>query len=93
MNGFPSLARLFGAYLHQDWEVEFSSPWDAVRVFRKALSSNEVTNSIKEIAQLLMLDDPVLSSVVFGELGLGYWPQADGHELREWLGLLADELR
>jgi hypothetical protein len=92
MIGLPHLTQLFGAYLHQDWDMEFSSSWEAVQVFRDSLSVDELVAAIDEVRTLLSLDDVQLNSKVFEDLGLGYWPQGDGLEVREWLSLLAVEL-
>lgn len=89
----PFLSQLFGAYLHQDWDLEFSSCWDAVRAFRESLSEQDLEHAVHEVEMLLRMEDTPLRAEVFGELGLGYWPDGDGLELREWLILLAAELR
>ena len=93
MNAQPLLAQLFGAYLHQDWDLEFSSSWDAVHAFRASLATTDRERAVSELHVLLELEEGVLRTAVFEELGLGYWPEGDGVELREWLRLVAAELR
>jgi hypothetical protein len=92
MTALPQLSHLFGAYLHQDWGMEFSSCWEAVQVFRDSLTVDELVAAIHEVRTLLSLDDVRLNSKVFEELGLGYWSHGDELEVREWLILLAVEL-
>lgn len=83
----PLLKNFFGAFLHQDWSLEFSSPTEAVNAFKKQSTPNSVLDTCREldtlIAELENLKDP--STFLWQRLMCYYDPIADGLTLREWL--------
>jgi hypothetical protein len=83
---YPALSQFLGAYLHQDWPEEFSTPEAAVEAFRR----REPTDSVRAVCAELELAireaqqaaDP---SRLLSDLGCYYNPQADGRSVPEWL--------
>ena len=84
---FPSLSTLFGAYLHQDWDIDYQTPENAVRSFAAAAGSQLVSQTRREIETLLEkpLTDSELATLITREFGASYDPCLDGHSPRAWL--------
>jgi len=84
---FPMLKNFFGAYLHQDWHLEFSSPTEAVNAFKEHSTTSSVLDTCKELDRLIAetphLGDPGM--FLWQKLMCYYDPIADGLTVQEWL--------
>jgi hypothetical protein len=82
---YPALSQFLGAYLHQDWPEEFSTPEAAVEAFRRREPADSVRAVCAELEQATrdaqQSADP---SRLLSELGCYYNPQADGRSVSEW---------
>lgn len=89
-----ALAQLLAGYLHQDWPLDYSTVWDAVRAFRSGEPTVLVAEARRQALELLdSLDsDDELRRILTDELASGYWPPADGLTFRGWLERVAAEL-
>ncbi|WP_104105465.1 contact-dependent growth inhibition system immunity protein [Nocardioides sp. 616] len=93
---YPALWHFLGAYLHQDWRDQYSSPQEALLDLLDG-DPEEAPALIDEIDDLTTsasteeLDDLIV------ELGSFYRPSRDGRDAREWLnelrGLTANAIR
>ncbi len=83
---FPNLFQVLGGYLHQDWDVDFETPDDALRAARAGQGSEQIRGAIAEIEELLAanVDDDAVDAIVRPMTG-GYDPKADGRTARQWL--------
>lgn len=97
MTGFPRLAHLFGAYMHQDWAVEGQDWPDLVRNFAQGEPGTDLAAVAAEVERLLtdFPEDAALSDQLFRVLGCYYAPRPDlgGPDVRGWLRQVADFLR
>jgi CdiI immunity protein len=90
---YPTLARFFGAYLHQDWNDDYADEWAAVhafladgppenaQLFRAEISSLLAEHPAEEEVRQIVLDD--LDSCCLVEV--------DGWTFRDWLKALSDQ--
>lgn len=88
------LYQLFGAYLNQDFLDEYDGPWDAVRDFCHGYPPDSVARAAEQ-ARILVeggYDESQLETAT-DELGLEYYPPADGFSYRGWLTELGEFLR
>ena len=86
---FPALWQFLGAYLHQDWRHEYSSPEAAFREFLD--DPGLAVETAAELTALLASgrDEDALKSLVL-EGGSFYLPSNDGIATSAWLaGLLS----
>lgn len=88
------LYQLFGAYLNQDFMDEYDGPWDAVRDFCHGYPTDSVARAAEQVRALLESgDDEAQLETATDELGLEYYPPADGFTYRGWLTELGNFLR
>lgn len=83
---FPELGQLFGAYLHQDYDIEHGSVEDAIRDYRDESSSQERDEALRQIDVLLDAfpnDDDLYAAL--RKLGFTFAPQRDGETATAWL--------
>jgi hypothetical protein len=98
MRRYPTLDLLFGAYLHQDWDVENADPEQAVRLFAESEAAHTVRSAIKEIEDILSGDITEAFALSEGiqNAGLYYDPADDGRTWQSWLSdvhrILGEEL-
>jgi CdiI immunity protein len=94
---YPRLAHLFGAFMHQDWDMEGGDWPDLVRNFAQGQPVAELKAAATELDALLadFADDGALSDQLYRELGCYYDPRPDlgGPTVRAWLGQVAGLLR
>lgn len=83
---YPALARLFGAYLNQDYDVHGKDPLDAVRAFAKDAPAAQRAAAIDELRRLLAAakDDADLDRRL-GALRCGYLPSSAGRTARAFV--------
>ena len=87
---FPALWQFLGAYLHQDWRHEYSSPETAFRDFLDGEPGMAVATAAELTAVLASgRDEDALKTFVL-EGGSFYLPSNDGIATSTWLaGLLS----
>jgi hypothetical protein len=88
------LAQLSG-YLHQDWDLDHDTIWDAVLAFISDATADEVRAAAQQAADLrdAGLAEEELAGIVNAELGIDYWPPGDDLTFRGWLDELVGVLR
>lgn len=90
---YPALSQFLGAYLHQDWPEEFSTPEAAVEAFHRREPADSVRAVCAELEQAIyeaqQSTDP---SRLLSDLGCYYDPRADGRSVPEWLAHVRTEL-
>ncbi|MBX9582738.1 MAG: hypothetical protein K2X87_20730 [Gemmataceae bacterium] len=83
---YPTLSQFLGAYLHQDWPEEFSTPEAAIEAFRRREPADSVRAIRAELEQVIheaqQSSDP---SRLLYDLGCYYDPRADGRSVSDWL--------
>ena len=90
------LSDFFGATFHQDWELEVSSPEDAIELFRKDASKEELKRLTQRIESELIasqLSDDELLDHLYSEFGSHYYTKGAGLSAREWLLRVVAQLR
>jgi len=82
------LAALFGAYLHQDFDLAYGSQAAAIRAYRDESTPAQVRAALGEIDALLdafgCADDDALARELRA-LGFGFYPPRDGETTAQWL--------
>ncbi|WP_194727473.1 contact-dependent growth inhibition system immunity protein [Noviherbaspirillum malthae] len=90
------LKQFFGAYFHQDWNLDASAPDDVVRLFiSDGYSNDELINLAKDIEKYAATktDDAATEEGLLKELGCYYMPSADNVGAKAWLNHVATLLR
>jgi hypothetical protein len=94
---YPHLWQMFGAYFHQDWELEGDDWPDLVRNFAGGQPQAELDATAAELDRLVAdhPDDAALDRELYDVLGCYYLPNPDlgGTTLRVWLGQIATFIR
>lgn len=80
------LGHLLGAYLHQDFSLEYSSAWAAVDAAIREVSPNVRKAARQELVGILHreTDEDGLDRAM-SELRVAYYPPGDGYTHRAWL--------
>jgi hypothetical protein len=83
---YPRLARLFAAYVNQDWDVHGETPYGAVRAYASATKAAERKEAVAEIARLLaeFRGEKALDAAL-GDSSAAT-PSADGTTAKAFLG-------
>lgn len=91
---YPTLARLFGAYLNQDFDAFGADPLASVAAFAREVNAATRTRAAKEAHRLLrrFRSEPGLGEAL-AALRCGYLPTADGRTHRAFLRTVASTLR
>ena len=91
---YPTLARLFGGYFHQDWHEEYPTSSAALSAFLHEAPPRTATAAASEIARLLEqpLDDESLGRVLHDGLDCNYVPPLDELTNADWLRQLRQQL-
>lgn len=92
MTSYPTLARFFGAYMHQDWADDYLDEWAAVDGFLADGPPESLQLFRSEIAALLA-EYPVEADVrhiVLDDLDSCCLVEVDGWKYRDWLKALSD---
>ena len=89
------LHQFFGAYFHEDWDLE-APDWDGL--VKRFVKDHPEAKTIAELSDLIdryasQHDDEALGHLMLRELGCYYWPAADGLTTREWMHRVAAFLR
>lgn len=82
---YPALELLAQGYLTLDWPDDYVDTWAAIDDY---VTSEPLASQLPdEIADLVdaTSSEQGLRSVVVGELGCGYLPEADGFTMTAWL--------
>ena len=89
--------QLFGAYFHQDWDIDAEDWPDVIDQFRRDHTPEYCDETASEIDRLI--DEPLnnddLYQYMWRKLGCEYMPRPDlgGPDVREWLRRVAVALR
>jgi hypothetical protein len=87
------LRQFFGSYFHQDWDIEYGTPEQALSAAIRAHESQR-----KELGRLVELfveehpNDEDLDQELWRDLGCDYLPSADRMSSRAWLLSVAARL-
>lgn len=90
------MKQFFGAYFHQDWNLDVSNPDEVIRLFiDDGHSTSELINLAEDIEKYAAnkIDDAAAEEGLLKELGCYYIPNADGIGARAWLNHVAKLLR
>jgi hypothetical protein len=93
---FPALARFFGLYFHQDWDIEAPDDQGLVRLFLiRAPDESTAEDVRRELDDFLSATpDADLDETLLQSFGCAYNPERHGLTTRAWLervrGFLAD---
>jgi len=89
------LQHLAQAYFHQDYDLEFSDPDEAVVAFVDGEGPGAARELAFELGGLLesSSDELELTELWIKTLGAAYDPTADGRTLREWFSHVRERLR
>lgn len=91
---YPTLARLFAAYVNQDFDVHGPDPLDAVRAFVRDVTPATRARAADEAARLLRRARTETGlDRTLGALRCGVWPKARGTTARGFLEAVAAVLR
>lgn len=93
MKKTPALAKLMGAYFHQDWDT-YGDEWDVIDVFVRD-QPHQAAPLIADIEATLaaLTDEAELRAFLLNDLGACFVADADGGTYREWLTQIADHVR
>ncbi|GIZ52340.1 contact-dependent growth inhibition system immunity protein [Noviherbaspirillum aridicola] len=83
---YPALRHLFGAYFHQDFDLEYKDAEDAINGFLSLEPQQEIEASVVELHDLLKLglSESDLERLLI-RLGLAYDATSTGLTNSEWL--------
>lgn len=90
-----SLRQFFGPYFHEDWDIVFGTPDQALSA---ALRSHEDASEREKLSRSIVTfvlehpDDQKLTEALFKELACSYYPLGDGISTRAWLLSVAAKL-
>jgi|SRR6266446_2484602 len=91
---YPHLKHLLGGYLHQDWNLEFSTPEDAIAAFKNAESPETIQGACRELDDLIPLvstmQDP--HTFLWQVLWCYYSPKVAGLTVPVWLERVRQQL-
>jgi hypothetical protein len=87
------LGQILGAWLHQDWGLEFHDWHSAIRAAAHAQPSSQVQGAVSELDALLATDasEPDLMKVV-ERFGCDFDPNGVGLSYRAWLTKVREDL-
>lgn len=95
----PALKYFFGGYFHQDWNLDYSTPEEAIRDYLAEIQKVESTEVIAEINWLrewlvqVHLPDKDISTLLLEQLHLNYIPvPKDAASYDEWLFNIREQL-
>ena len=87
---YPRLWHMFGAYFHQDWNMEGDDWRELVQNYIGSEQQSDLEAVAAELDRLLsdFQDDDALGHELFDVLGCSYmpYPHLSGPTLRLWLG-------
>jgi len=83
----PNLAQFFGAYFHQDWDLEADDALGVIRNYLKEANFPSTQQTIKEIEQLIKmnLSEEQLRDIIVCDMSCNYDPSRYGISYLEWL--------
>lgn len=84
---YPGLSHFFGAYFHEDWNLDHASANDVIELFLSECNREDVARIVQEITQLegSSPTEEVLRESIFS-LGSYYDVTADNVTFKEWIG-------
>jgi hypothetical protein len=94
-NSYPALAQFLGAYFHQDFMLDYSSPDATIAAFiadEPAESIHAVCNELEQVIPVVdRMHDP--EEFLWRVLGCYYVPKTDELTVSEWLKHVYGKLR
>ncbi|MCT7950480.1 contact-dependent growth inhibition system immunity protein [Ancylothrix sp. C2] len=83
----PTLAHFFGAYFHQDWDLEAPNAEGVIRNYLQDEPFISVQQTITEINQLLEMkfSEDELKNILLFDFHCNYDPTFDGISYQDWL--------
>ena len=88
------LRTLMAAYLHQDWDVEYSDVWAAVADFVDHAPQCMIAAAHSELRDLIAQDlSAAAIEVALAHYSCAYYPPGDGYTLDGWLRELERRLQ
>lgn len=84
---YPNLLSLFGAYLHQDWDLEFGTPDRAILAFKENAGPERIAATCEELEALIRTVDglPDPDRFLLQDLLCYYSPKAAHRSVSAWL--------
>lgn len=91
---YELLKQFFGAYFHEDWDLEAENPKEIVALYAADVAEDQRRAVGKAILRYIdhVGDDTELKEKLFSELGCYYTPDADELAARDWLKRVAAQL-
>ncbi len=88
-----ALQQFFGAYFHQDWALDASSPEQVLADYFHDHEDGDLRATLSAIRQLLAEEDADdrLAERLFREFWCYYDPRGLGQETRTWLNGIVDQ--
>jgi hypothetical protein len=88
-----ALGQLVGAYLHQDWDIDYGSWSDAVDAYLQEAQPEAISEARRELTALIS-ENPSEERIrdEMDQRGCSYYPPGDGTSYREWLDELGHKL-
>jgi len=88
------LQQFVGGYLHQDFDLEFKSPDEAVTAYGREFSAEAVAVVIAELDRILSssISESEMYELWIKTLHASYDPAKDGLTYREWFAHVRDLL-
>ena len=87
---YPSLWQLLGGYFHQDWDLDYSSPDEALRDFfdGQPVLAPRLADEIERVLALEKSDTELDELIL--EFGSSYLPTSNGVRSQTWLSGIRD---
>ncbi|MCB0896990.1 MAG: hypothetical protein H6529_07155 [Nocardioides sp.] len=94
MQTLEALGQLFGAYFHQDWDLDNSDEWEVLESFMRTepRRARMLPDEIDSVLSTIDTEEQ-LKSLVIDQLGAYYLADVDGGTYRAWLQEIADRVR
>lgn len=90
---YPELDQLFGAYLHQDYQLFGNTIEEVVACYKRESSSEQLKQMLNEIARFRAENTEHLDSVLQARYGNDFDPKLWGHTAATFFELLESVLR
>ena len=89
---YPTVRQFLGAYLHQDWDIDYPTAAAAVAAAIRDFSSvGDLPAVERELAEIDRTDDATVETIL-GRV-CDYHPAGDGLSYREWLSQVLSSVR
>ena len=91
MTGYPTLWQFFGAYMHQDWRLDYADEWSALDDFIRS-EPGGAEGFCKEAAELLATEpsEEELRELLLDEYLAAAMMENLGWKYRDWMQAMLD---